>query len=115
MTAPMRVLVAEDEYVLALHIESGLLERGFGVVGPVATLAEAVALLDGGTVPDAAILDVNLGGDRIFPVAHRLQALGVPFVFASGYDRASLPAEFDDVPLCLKPIDIDQALRLLGT
>lgn len=109
-----RILVAEDEYMLALHLQDGLTARGLEVVGPLATLRDVQALLDTGAPLDGAILDVNLGGERIFPVATRLRALGIRFVFVSGYDRGLLPSGFSDAPHCLKPVDVDQALRALG-
>ena len=109
-----RILVAEDEYMLALHLQDGLTARGLETVGPLATLEEVQALLDSGAPLDGAILDVNLGGERIFPVATRLRALGVRCVFVSGYDRALLSAGFDDVPHCLKPVDIEQVLAAMG-
>lgn len=109
-----RVLVAEDEYMLALHLQDGLTARGLEPVGPLATLRDVEALLDTGAPLDAAILDVNLGGERIFPVAARLRTRGVRCVFVSGYDRALLPAGFDDVPHCLKPVDIDEVLAALN-
>jgi two-component system, response regulator PdtaR len=62
------------------------------VLGPAATVAEALRLLEGGEVPDVALLDVNLRGEMVTPVAGRLRALGVPFVLASAYDRPELAA-----------------------
>ncbi|KLJ01321.1 response regulator [Luteimonas sp. FCS-9] len=109
-----RVLVAEDEYMLAMHLHDGLCARGFAVVGPVATLDAALALVEREPDLDAAILDVNLDGEKSYPLARRLRQTGVPFVFASGYDRDLLPGEFADAAHCLKPIDLAQALALLG-
>jgi DNA-binding response OmpR family regulator len=113
MTAP-RILVVEDEYMLAMHLHDGLCARGIEVVGPVATLGAALALLEPEPDFDAAILDVNLDGEKSYPLAQRLQRVGIPFVFASGYDLAMLPSEFAASPHCLKPVDLDQALQQLG-
>ncbi|NYZ63996.1 response regulator [Luteimonas deserti] len=114
MSRASRILVVEDEYVLALHLEEELLARGVTVLGPFAALADVQATLEAGDRPDAAILDVNLAGTYVFPVAERLRQLGVPFLFASGYDRTVLPPHFADVPLCTKPVDVEKALRALG-
>jgi CheY-like chemotaxis protein len=85
------VLVAEDEFLLAMDLGLLLEGHGYRVLGPAATVAEALRLLDGAT-PDAALLDVNLRGEMVTPVADRLRALGVPFVLASAYDRPELAA-----------------------
>jgi CheY-like chemotaxis protein len=85
------VLVVEDEFVLAMDLELLLEGHGFRVLGPAATVAEALRLLVAAT-PDAALLDVNLGGEPVTPVAAALRALGVPFVLASAYDRPELAA-----------------------
>jgi two-component system, response regulator PdtaR len=86
------VLVVEDEFLLARELGLLLEGHGFRVLGPAATVAEALRLLEGGEVPDVALLDVNLRGEMVTPVAGRLRALGVPFVLASAYDRPELAA-----------------------
>ena len=80
------VLVAEDEFLLALELELLLEGHGYRVLGPASTVAEALRMLEGAT-PDAALLDVNLRGEMVTPVAEALRARGVPFVLASAYDR----------------------------
>ena len=90
--APSRgplILVVEDEFLLALDLELLLEGHGFRVLGPAATVAEALRLLAGET-PDAALLDVNLRGEPVTPVAAALRARGVPFVLASAYARPEL-------------------------
>ncbi len=83
-----RVLVVEDKALLALEIEAELGALGCEVVGPARTLDEAMRLAASGPEPDAAVLDVNLGGELVFPVADLLAARGVPVLFATGYGSA---------------------------
>lgn len=109
----LRVLVVEDEYVLAQSLQHELEARGAEVMGPVPSVATAMALLSAGPPPDAAILDINLGGEMAFPVADVLRAQGVPFVFATGFDAWSIPQAYADVPHCEKPLDLARCLRAL--
>jgi DNA-binding response OmpR family regulator len=83
------VLVVEDEFLIAMDLERLLERNGWRVLGPVATVSEALCVLDGET-PDVALLDVNLRGVMVTPVAERLRARGIPFVLASAYDSAQL-------------------------
>ncbi len=108
-----RILVVEDEYVLAQDLRLELEDAGAEVLGPAPSVAEALALLAREAPPDAAILDVNLGGELVFPVAEALRERGVPFMFATGYDRSSLPPAYADVPRCEKPFDVGRCLRAL--
>jgi two-component system, response regulator PdtaR len=78
------VLVVEDELLIAMDLEQLLRRHGWRVLGPAATVAGALRLLAGET-PDVALLDVNLGGEPVTPVAEELRARGVPFVLASAY------------------------------
>lgn len=109
----LRVLVVEDEYVMAQGLRHELELRGAVVLGPVPSVASALALLAAGSPPDAAILDLSLDGEMAFPVAEALQAQGVPFVFATGFDAWSIPRAFMDVPYCVKPMDVERCLRAL--
>lgn len=107
------VLVVEDEFLLALDLEHLLRQHGFRVLGPAATVAEALRLLTGAT-PDVALLDVNLRGEPVTPVAEALRAWGVPFALASAYDRAQLPAEvLGVVPNAGKPTSEHRLLAAL--
>lgn len=87
--AGRRVLVVEDEALVAMLVEDILLDAGAEVVGPRGTAAEALALLSEGT-PDAAVVDVNLGDHTSEPVTKALAARGVPFLVATGYGTAGL-------------------------
>ncbi|MEP9368141.1 response regulator [Xanthobacter sp. VNH20] len=98
-----RVLVAEDEMLVALILEDALLRQNCTVIGPTGTLAETVAAAR--TLPlDAAILDRNLHGEDVLPAAEILTRRGIPLLFCSGYGQDSaLPAHLRTVPVLLKP------------
>lgn len=99
------VLIVEDEYFIANDLAIALQALGVEVVGPVADVDAATALIDSVKI-DSAVLDVNLQGDVVYGIASKLRARGVPFCFATGYDRSVLPSEFDDVPRWEKPFDV---------
>jgi len=100
-----RVLIVEDAVLLALELETGLSEAGAQVVGPAYELEEAMNLLS--SPIDAAVLDANLNGLSVIPVAEALAARGVPFVFATGYGDSGAPIGFD-APIIRKPYDVTQ-------
>lgn len=100
-----RVLIVEDAVLLALELETGLSDAGAEVVGPAYELEEAMNLLSGPI--DAAVLDANLNGLSVMPVAEALAARGVPFVFATGYGDTGAPTGFD-APIIRKPYDVTQ-------
>jgi PAS domain S-box-containing protein len=101
-----RVLIVEDAVLLALELETGLSEAGAEVIGPAYELEEAMALLD--RPIDAAVLDANLNGRSVTPVAEALARRKVPFVFATGYgEAAGAPGGFD-APVIRKPYDVTQ-------
>jgi CheY-like chemotaxis protein len=108
-----RILVVEDEYLLAQEIVSDLRRRGATIIGPVATMEAASALAGETKHLDGAILDINLKGEMIYPVADALTRRHVPYVFATGYDRSALPKPYDEVPLVQKPVDTDRLTALL--
>jgi CheY-like chemotaxis protein len=98
------VLIVEDEYFLAQDLADYLQDLGVEVLGPVGTVAEALNLLESAEV-QGAILDVNLRGERVYPVADVLRQKHVPFVFASGYGGELEPSAYAEVPRCIKPVD----------
>ena len=100
-----RILVVEDEYLLAEELAQELSDAGASVIGPAPAIERAMALLDPRSPPDGAILDVNLGGEPVYPLADALIERGVPLVFTTGYDPATLPPRFGHVPTCGKPIN----------
>ena len=99
-----RVLVAEDEYFIAKGIARHLKAIGAEVVGPVATIADALKLVEAEQL-DGAVLDINLRGDLVFPVADALVARDVPIVFATGYGPGAIPERYAPIPRCEKPAE----------
>ena len=103
--AGCRVLVVEDDMMIAVIIEEALQNLGCVVVGPVGKLDAALRLAND-EVLDAAILDVTIRGGETFPVAERLQARGVPFALASGYGDWALPDAYQNQPRLTKPFTV---------
>lgn len=101
-----RILIVEDEYLLADELAIWLAEAGAVVLGPASSVSRALALLNEEQPPDGAILDLNLGGESAFAVADELVTRGVPVVFTTGYDASTLPERYAGIPRCEKPIDI---------
>ncbi|CAN5879090.1 response regulator [soil metagenome] len=117
MSAPdlagLRVLVVEDEMMVSMLIEDMLTDLGCIVVGPAARLDEAIALAESEQI-DCAVLDVNLGGQPIFPLADILRAKGAPFAFATGYGDAGLRDADRGSPVLQKPFRESDLARILG-
>lgn len=109
-----RVLVVEDEYFLADDIVRALQALGARVIGPFGELEDATQVIDDDAAIDAAIIDINLRSEMVFPLARILKARNIPFVFATGYDRGSIDAEFRDVRVWEKPVDLAAMARDLG-
>lgn len=105
--ADLRVLVVEDEVFIALEIEDRLRRLGCAVVGPVGRLERALELARGEAL-DGALLDVNVKGGFVYPVAAELRAREVPVVFSTGYAPEALPAAFRDLPVLRKPFGAGQ-------
>lgn len=108
-----RILIIEDEPLIALELSRILTEAGMQVVGIAKTPALAQRALAAGNL-STAILDANLNGEKVDELAARLAAEKVPFVFVSGYDRESLPATFRDRPLISKPFTSQEVLDTLA-
>jgi CheY-like chemotaxis protein len=96
------VLVVEDEPFLATLIADILVTAGYRVL-KAERVESALQFVRSGESIDAALLDINVNGVEVYPLAEALRELGVPFVFASGYGREGLPAEFMDCPVVQKP------------
>ena len=111
--AGRRVLVVEDEYLLADDMAQALRKLGAEVVGPVPSTDKALALLSSDEPIDGAVLDINLRGQPAFPVADLLRERGVPFVFATGYDQATVPPAYDNVPRWEKPFNMQDLVSVL--
>lgn len=101
-----RVLVVEDEMMVSMLMEDYLADLGCRMVGPGATLDEALSLAEEGDF-DAAVLDLNLGGSHTFPLADVLEAKGVPFAFATGYGQGGLRDQDRSRPVLQKPFVLD--------
>lgn len=117
MSQASRILVVEDEPIVAISLQDMLGDLGYDVVGPAFRVAAALVLAEGEPI-DAAILDVNMAGEDSYAVAYALKARGIPYLFATGYGRQGLEPGHDDVPVLQKPYresQVDAALKeLLG-
>jgi hypothetical protein len=110
-----RLLVLEDDFMIATDLARTLEEHGAEVIGPAYSVAGALTLIEAKNgALDGAVLDVNLGAEPAYPVADALLARGVPFVFATGYDAWVIPEPYADVPRCEKPYDLATVIRLLA-
>jgi CheY-like chemotaxis protein len=107
-------MVVEDEFLLALCLTEALEQAGASVLGPVASIEGALALIEREPQIDAALLDMNLGGEAIYPVADRLMDARVPFIFTTGYDHSLTPARYQDIQHCNKPYRLDDVMTWLG-
>ncbi|MBN9073127.1 MAG: response regulator [Rhizobiales bacterium] len=109
-----RILVAEDEYLLADELRMELTDAGAVVLGPVGTVGRAADLVQRETRIDGAILDVNLGGEMVYPVADLLVGRDTPFVFTTGYDASAIPSRYDHVPRYEKPVSMVELMEALA-
>jgi two-component SAPR family response regulator len=112
------VLLVEDEAIVGMMMRDILLEHGLFVIGPCCSLHEAMSSVATAEI-DCAILDLNLGGDAVYPVADILKARGTPFLFVTGYGRESIDERFKGASILQKPVvreGLERQLRLiLGT
>jgi CheY-like chemotaxis protein len=109
----IRVLVVEDEVAISLLLEDMLLDMGCEIVGPAGRLAAAKDLATTERL-DLAVLDVNLAGQPIYPVAEALAARGIPFVFSTGYGSAGIEEPYRGRPVLQKPFaqrELERALK----
>jgi DNA-binding response OmpR family regulator len=100
-----RVLLVEDEFLLADDLAAAFVAAGFVVVGPAYTVAEATRLIESCGDLDGAVLDINLRGESVFPVVDALVSRGIPIVFTSGYDRRMHDSRYKDAVRFEKPFD----------
>jgi DNA-binding response OmpR family regulator len=111
-----RVLVVEDQYYLATDICEWLTDAGAEVLGPARDVEQATDLLKRQAV-DLAVVDINLGTGPTYRLAEELSKRSVPFLFATGYDRAAIPPKFQDAPRIEKPFSergLIAAVQALG-
>lgn len=111
--AERRVLVVEDEYMIADEIASVLGEAGAIVIGPAASVDDGLALLATQERLDGALLDVNLHGRVAWPIVDALLKRGVPVVITTGYDDGAIPPAYTSLPRCEKPTTGRDVMELL--
>ncbi|PEQ10566.1 response regulator [Novosphingobium sp. PC22D] len=109
-----RILVVEDEYMLADELKVELEQAGAIVLGPVSSAGAAIEIIEGAVQLDGAILDINLGDEMVCAVADRLLEETVPFLFATGYDAAVVPDRYASVVRCEKPLNLRRVVEVLG-
>jgi DNA-binding response OmpR family regulator len=110
---PRRILIVEDSPVVAPFTADLLAELGFAVVGPAPNMASAREMIDNEEF-DAALMDIHIRGERVFPLCELLQARGVPFVLTSGYADWQMPEKWADAPRIQKPYTLEQIGRALN-
>lgn len=106
-----RVLVVENDFMLAEDLRLDLERQGIEVVGPAASVAEALDLLGAGPAPDAAILDIYLDDETVYPVVDALRSQDIPFVLATNRQAWVIPPAYSDVPRTEKPVDMRRLVR----
>jgi CheY-like chemotaxis protein len=108
------ILVVEDESLIALLIQDVLEEAGASVLGPCYSFAECMRAARFEKF-DAAVLDVDLAGEDVFPAADEIRKRGIPFVFHTAHgDREEIRARFGDIAVCRKPVSMDDLLKVLA-
>ena len=112
-TAMPRVLLVEDEYLIRMLLEDMLADLGYAIAEAVGTIAEASRIAAAGAF-DVAILDVNVDGEEVYPVADILAQRGLPFVFVTGYGEGILPAKYRSRPALQKPFQSEQLRSTLA-
>jgi CheY-like chemotaxis protein len=108
-----RVLIVEDEMVVAMLVEDMICELGYEVAGVVSRVDEAMKLVDSGKF-DFAVLDVHLNGRLIFPFADALAKRSIPYMFATGYGERGIPPEHSNRPVLQKPFRAEDLQRALA-
>lgn len=108
-----RILIVDDEMLLAMALEDGLTALGcVTVIAP--RVAKALQLIAAESF-DGAMLDVNVAGEPIYPIAQELSRRGIPFVFVTGYDAARLRIEYRDRPILRKPFGMEALAQIAGS
>ncbi len=107
------VLLVEDEHIVAAALSRGLRVCGAEVIGPAATVSNALALIEATPVIDGALVDINLRGIQAYAVVEALRARGIPTVLTTGYEPSVVPSRYRDVPVLQKPFDSAEAMGAL--
>jgi CheY-like chemotaxis protein len=108
-----RILVVEDEFLIRMLLEDMLTDLGYDLVGVAGRLEEAAELAKTKDF-DLAILDVNLDGHDVYPVADLITKRGLPFMFVTGYGGRGLPEQYRERPILQKPFQLDELKRMLA-
>jgi DNA-binding NtrC family response regulator len=108
-----RLLIVEDEYLIRLLLEDMLVDLGCTIGAVASSLAEGRTLAAGAEI-DLAILDVNIDGEQVFPIADILKGRGVPFIFITGYGARGLPESYRDAPTLQKPFQMQELEKTLA-
>jgi CheY-like chemotaxis protein len=111
--SPINVLIVEDDGLVLMLLEDMAQELGYNLVGPVCRLEDALRLALSHDI-DAALLDINLSGALVYPLADLLREQGTPFIFSTGYDERVLPARFQGSPLLQKPFSLQTLKQCLA-
>jgi len=106
-----RIMVVEDEALVAMVVSDALTELGYQVAGPFSRPPDALAAVRDGNIA-AAILDINLAGTLVYPVADELTRRGIPFIFVTGYGVESVEKRFAEIPVLQKPIERETLQRI---
>jgi DNA-binding NtrC family response regulator len=107
-----RILVIEDDIFLALCVGQALEEQGCAVIGPATSVQQGLKLVEK-TKVNGAILDINLNGEMVYPVAKELMDRNIPFVFTTGYSSLDVPSSYRSVPRLGKPVEAGVFIRVL--
>ena len=107
-----RILVIEDELLLALCVGEALEEQGCEVIGPATSVRQGLNLVET-TAVNGAILDINLNGELVYPVAKALMDRNIPFLFTTGYNSLDVPSSFRSVPRLDKPVEPGLFIQVL--
>ena len=110
----LTVLLVEDETLISFLIEDMLQQLGCSHVWHATAVSQALTIV-GERRPDVAVLDVNLGGEPVYPVVERLAAAEIPFIFATGYGRTGLPQQWNGRPVIQKPFALEALAAALGS
>lgn len=109
----LRILIVEDWLPLAVEAKDRLEGAGARVVGPVGRLGRALELAEHADL-DVALLDIDLNGERVYPVAYTLQKRGIPFILTTGFGSPGVPPDLDTEPLLEKPFDYTDLARCIA-
>jgi CheY-like chemotaxis protein len=109
---PPRILIVEDEFLVGMDLAAQITDLGFTAIGPAGSLDDAMNLLNA-TLPDVALLDINMHGHAVWPLAHECLSRGIPFVFVTAYLPEDVPEDLRHAPVLDKPWTVRQLEKLV--